>query len=254
MAVDGGVGPLPGGLTAAQCVRGVAGPIGRLGGAWMFDEQTNARGEQLGLSRWSWYHCGRGGVLGDVDASVVVAAFGFFPPALQRKAWERGRAVRPVADTARDYARACAEWGRRSFGSPEDAGRLADLLGTVLAAVDVAGLPLFAAWRAVAAAGPDDGPARLALALQVAREHRGSAHLLAVVAAGIEPLQAVVSGRYGPRNAEFFGWPQPWPDPEVARVAMAEVEASTDGLVEPAYAVLSAAERAELMEGLRAHA
>jgi hypothetical protein len=176
MAVDGGVGPLPGGLTAAQCVRGVAGPIGRLGGAWMFDEQTNARGEQLGLSRWSWYHCGRGGVLGDVDASVVVAAFGFFPPALQRKAWERGRAVRPVADTARDYARACAEWGRRSFGSPEDAGRLADLLGTVLAAVDVAGLPLFAAWRAVAAAGPDDGPARLALALQVAREHRGSAH------------------------------------------------------------------------------
>jgi hypothetical protein len=239
-------------LTAAQCVRGVAGRIGRLGGAWMFDEQTNARGEQLGLSRWSWYHCGRGGVLGDVDASVVVAAFGFFPPALQSKAWNRGRGVRPVGDTAQDYAQACADWGRRTFGSLESAGRLADLLGGALAAVDVAGLPLFAAWRVVAATGPADAPARLALALQAGREHRGSCHLVAVVAAGIDPLQAVVSGRYGPRNAEFFGWAPPWPDPQVAREAMVEVEAVTDRLVEPAFAALPTEQRAELVEGLRA--
>ena len=81
-------------------------------------------------------------------------------------------------------------------------------------------MPLFAGWRARLHAGPTDGPARLALALQAAREHRGSCHLVAVTAAGVDPLQAVMSGRYGAKNAEFFGWPEPYPDPEGAKEAM----------------------------------
>ena len=241
-------------MTPAEAVRGVAGPIGRLGGEWMFDEATNERGVELGLSRWSWYHCGRGGVLGDCDASVVVAAFGFFPPALQAKAWDRGRAVLPVATITHEYAGACATWGRRVFADVPDAGRLADLLTTALDGAAVAGLPLFAGWRALARGGGErlDDAGRLALALQVGREHRGGLHLAAVVAAGVDPLQAVVSGRYGTANAAFFGWPEPWPDPAVGKDAMAAVEAVTDRLVEPAYAVLAADERAELVTGLRA--
>jgi hypothetical protein len=93
---------------------------------------------------------------------------------------------------------------------------------------------------------------RLALALQAAREHRGGSHLVAVAAAGIAPLQAVMSGRYGATNAEFFGWPQPWPDPEVARDAMMQVEHVTDTMVQPAFTTLTAEERAELTAGLRA--
>lgn len=239
-------------MTPEEAVRAVAGPVGRLGGAWMFDGQVQARGEELGLSTWSWYHCGRGGVLGPVDPSVVVAAFGFFPPALQAKAWSKGAAVRPVAQTARDYALACADWGTRTFSSVPAAGRLAELLLTAAAAVEPAGIPLFAGWRALAAEmGATDPAARLALALQVMREHRGGLHLVAVVAEGVAPLQAVMSGRYGATNAEFFGWPQPWPDPELARAAMLAAEGRTDDLVRPAYAALSAAERAELAEGLR---
>lgn len=241
-------------MTPQECVKGVAGPVGRLGGAWMFDAETDARGKALGLSTWSWYHCGRGGVLGDADASVVVAAFGFFPPALQSKAWDKGLVVLPAREIAGHYAQACAAWGRRVFGEGSD--RLADLLVTAMATAEPAGLPLFAGWRAlladVDAGGVLDGPGRLALALQVAREHRGSNHLVAVVAAGVPPLQAVMSGRYGATNAEFFGWPQPWPDPEVATGQMARAEAVTDELVAPAYAALSEAERAELTAGLRA--
>ena len=245
-------------MTPEEAVRGVAGPIGRLGGEWMFDEATNERGVELGLSRWSWYHCGRGGVLGDCDASVVVAAFGFFPPARQARAWDKGRAVLPVATITHEYAEACAAWGRRVFADVPGAGRLADLLTTALDAAAVAGLPLFAGWRASArtadgaAGGQLEGAARLALALQVGREHRGGLHLVAVVAAGIDPLQAVVSGRYGTANAAFFGWPEPWPDPAAGKDAMAAAEIVTDTLVEPAYAVLSPAERAELVIGLRA--
>ncbi len=236
-------------MTPEECVKGIKGPVGKLGGAWMFDGKVNARGEELGLDTWAWYHCGRGGVLGQPDPSVIVAAFGFFPPELQTKAWNKGIAVMAAPDIAEEYAKACADWGSSRFG--EGAGRLADLLTTALDSASLVGLPLFAGWLAKLHAAPADGPARLALALQAAREHRGSCHLVAVAAAGVPPLQAVMSGRYGATNAEFFGWPQPWPDPELAKDAMAAAEVVTDAMVAPAYAVLTDAERDELTAGLR---
>jgi hypothetical protein len=219
----------------------------------MFDSVVHARGQELGLGTWPWYHCGRGGVLGQPDASVIVAAFGFFPPELQTKAWNKGVAQMPARQIADEYAKACAEWGFERFATVEAAGRLADLLTTALDNASVLGLPLFAGWRAeLHRVDGGSGQVRLALALQAAREHRGSNHLVAVAAAGIPPLQAVMSGRYGATNAEFFGWPQPWPDPEVAKDAMAAVETVTDALVAGAYTALTDDERAELTAGLRA--
>lgn len=238
-------------MSPEETVRKLAGPISKLGGAFMFDAATFARGEALGMDAWTFYHCGRGGVLGNPDPSVVVAAFGFFPPAVQTKSWNKGLAVMDPAKTAQAYAEACADYGRAHF-AVEGAGRLADLLMTALDAADVAAIPLFAGWRALAHSGPSDGPARLALALMAGREHRGSCHLISVRAAGISPLQAIMSGRNGATAAEFFGWPQPWPDPAVAAAAMAEVEARTDALVRPAFEALTEAEREELVTGLRA--
>jgi hypothetical protein len=237
-------------MTPDECVAGIKGSVGKLGGAWMFDAAVNARGTELGLDTWAWYHCGRGGVLGQPDASVVVAAFGFFPPALQTKAWDKGVSVMAAPAIAEEYAKACAAWGSGRFGDGAD--RLADLLTTALDAAPLMGLPLFAGWLRKLHEGPADGPARLALALQAAREHRGGCHLVAVAAAGVDPLQAVMSGRYGATNAEFFGWPQPWPDPEGARQEMAAAEVVTDAMVAPAYAALTGDERAELTAGLRA--
>lgn len=239
-------------ISSQQCARAVAGPIGKLGGEWMFDAAVHARGAELGLDTWAWYHCGRGGVLGQPDPSVVVAAFGFFPPELQIKAWNKGVAVLPAADIAAEYATSCATWGRGRFAPSPEVDRLADVLTSALDSASVLGLPLFAGWRAKLRTGPKDGPARLALALQAGREHRGSCHLVAVAAAGIPPLQAVMSGRYGASNAEFFGWSQPWPDPEFARDAMLAVEDVTDALVAPAFEILTGSERAELAAGLRA--
>ncbi len=237
-------------MTPLECVRAIAGPVGKLGGAWMFDAQVNARGEELGLDTWAWYHCGRGGVLGNPDPSVIVATFGFFPPDLQTKAWNKGVAVMAPEQISQEYAAACRAWGERSFGDGAD--RLADLLSSALDSAVLTGLPLFAGWRAILTAAADaPGPQRLALALQAAREHRGGSHLVAVAAAGIPPLQAVMSGRYGGTNAEFFGWPKPWPDPDLARDAMAAVESVTDAMVEPAFETLTSDERAELAVGLR---
>ncbi|MCW2706796.1 MAG: hypothetical protein JWM22_638 [Frankiales bacterium] len=241
-------------MTPEECARGIAGAVGRIGGEWMFDPVVHARGTELGFENtWSWYHCGRGGVLGNAPASVVVAAFGFFPPELQTKAWEKGCAVMDPPDTSREYAAACAAWGTRRFASVEAAGRLADLLTRALDSAPTIGLPLFAGWRDVLhrydTAGPHE---RLALALQTAREHRGGSHLVAVAGYGVDPLQAVMSGRYGATNAEFFGWPKPWPDPEIGKEQMAAAERVTNHMVSPAFSVLTDDERAELTAGLRA--
>jgi hypothetical protein len=240
-------------VTPYEAVRGAAGPVGRLGGAFMFAAETHARGAELGFEGWSYYHLGRGGVLGDGNAAVVVAAFGFFPPALHTKAWDKGRAVMSPPEVARDYAACCTRFGSATFTSYEGAARLTELLTAVNDAASPMGLPVFAGWRDLAreVPAPDDG-ARLALALQVARELRGGAHLIAVRVQGVDPLQAVVSGRYGTANAEFFGWPQPWPDPDAGKAAMAAAEDLTDRLVEPAFEALSSDELDELVTHLRA--
>lgn len=242
-------------MTPEECVRGVAGPISKLGGAFMFDEATFTRGQALGMDPWVFYHCGRGGALGNPDPSVVVAAFGFFPPALQTKTWNKGVRLMDPAKIFDLYAEACVEYGRQHFAF-DNADRLADLLMKALDSADVAAMPLFAGWRAKvhghSFAGPSDGPGRLALALMAGREHRGSSHLVCVRAAGIDPLQAIMSGRNGAAAAEFFGWPQPWPDPALAKDQMAEVESNTDRLVLPAFAPLTDDERTELVTGLRA--
>jgi len=238
-------------VTPQEAVRGTAGAIGKVGGAFMFDQEVFARGAELGLDLWAWYHCGRGGVLGDPHPSVVVAAFGFFPPQLQTKAWNKGVAVMPPAQAAAHYAEACVEYGRRRFASVGGTERLAELVTLVLDNAEPAGLPLFAGWRQKLYDGPADGPGRLALALQAARELRGGSHLLAVRAAGIPPLNAIMSGRNGATAAEFFGWPQPWPDPEDYKAAMTSVEQVTDAMLVPAYGALSADELGELTLGLR---
>lgn len=248
---DGSAGavPAPGspgdGPGVAETVRAAAGPVSRLGGAFMTDPATREAGAALGLKAWRLYHAGRAGVLGDVDASVVAAAEVFFPPERVADAWEKGRAVRPPREVAEAYAGLCQAWGRERLGGFGGAGRLAGLAERVAAGADVAGLPLFAGWRAMPL--PDDAPARLAQLLHVLREHRGGLHGVAVLAAGLRPLEAIVAGAQGAAGAAWFGWSEPFPDPEPLRERRQAAEETTDRLVAPAFAALGPGERAELV-------
>ena len=109
-------------MTPEEAVRGVAGPVGKLGGGCMFDAATHARGQELGLAAGLLPLRPRRGPRRR-HPSVVVAAFGFFPPALQAQGLGPGRAALPVAQFARDYAACCADWGRRTFAEvPTPAG------------------------------------------------------------------------------------------------------------------------------------
>ncbi len=219
--------------------------IGSLGGGFMISPQARSFAKDHGLRGREAYVLGRGAVLGDVDADVVISAFGFWPADVIRPAWDGGRAILPVREALPKYADVARNWGRARFDGYADAGRLAELLRTVADGADVEAVALFAGWRAVELPSDDEG--RLAQLLHVLREHRGGLHLVAVVASGLTPHQAVLSGPGGPDNARFFGYEEPFEEVSHLIEVRAATEELTDRLVAPAYDVLGHDERSDLL-------
>ncbi|MGW5437639.1 SCO6745 family protein [Nocardia asteroides] len=220
-----------------------------LGGAFMISREVRDFGAAVGVPGFhGTYTRGRGGVLGDVDADVVSAAFGFFEPGCVRAAWES--VPLPAADAATAYLAACHDFGRRKLALFDDADRLAHLLGRVVAAAPSAGLPLFAGWRAMPVP-TDDGRAAAIQLTHVLRELRGGLHFIAVTAHGLTPLQAIlIAGSPmsdGPTHARMLGWSEPFEEvTDGMRARWDAAEALTDELVTPCFEVLDAAERDEL--------
>jgi hypothetical protein len=233
-------------MTAEEAAAAAARPIGSVGGRFMSWVPTFRRGTAAGFPKgWYFYAAGRGGVLGDVDADVVAAAFVYFPADWLRDHWETARTVMEPRQAAAEYAAACHEWGREHLTEVEGLDRLAVLLARVADSADPAGAPLFAGWRALPR--PDDAAGAVAQLLMVMREHRGGQHAMTVLAEGLTPVEAVVTGG-GAGNAKFFNWPTPLPDPEPLRAAYANAEARTTRLAARAYEVLSPDERRELVD------
>lgn len=238
---------------AREIAAAVKGPVGRLGGAFMISREAKAFAQEAGLEGYfPAYFRGRCGVLGEVDADVVAAAAGFFPAEAVREAWEAAAEV-PAASAAQRYAVVAQDFGRRKLaGLPEgDAARLGELLRLVADGADVVGAPLFAGWRAVPL--PDDPRARVIQLAHVVRELRNGLHIVAVLATGLSPLEAVLSGGSallsdGETNAEYFGWPRPYPEvTEDVRARREDAERLTDTLIAPAFEVLDDGEAKELV-------
>ena len=100
---------------------------------------------------------------------------------------------------------------------------------------------------------PGDVGARVALTTHVLREMRGAAHITAVVACGLSPLDAVLAStnappRTGPAYAEQMGFTGPFRDPEEVRPARLEAEALTARIMATYYGSLDGGELAEFGE------
>lgn len=231
----------------------VKGSIGNLGGAFMISREAKAFAQETGLAGWTPYFRGRCGVLGEVDADVVAAAAGFFPPDVVRAAWEAGSAI-PAAEAAARYSEMCQGFGARKLGAltDDEATRLAGLIEAVCDHAGVVPAPLFAGWRAMPR--PAEPRGRAIQAAHVLRELRGGLHVVAVHTVGLAPLEAVLGNAtglvpIGEGNAEFFGWPRPYPAlTDDTRERRARAEELTDALVAPAFGVLDDRERAELAD------
>ena len=219
-----------------------------MGGAFMLHPDVLGPGKEAGYpGGFSYYVVGRGGVLGDVDADVVVSAFGFFAPGLVSSLWNAGLTVEGARAAARRYADGCTTWGRSRLAEFTGAERLADLLGRVVDAADVGGLSLFSGWRRVDR--PTDAAGRCYLLIHVTRELRGSAHLIACVASGLTPRDAVLANPVGGVDqAEKFGWSGPFEATPDASATFATAEDLTDRLMARHLDVLSDDEQRELSE------
>jgi hypothetical protein len=227
-------------LTAANRT---ATAVSTVGGHFMLDGDTYKRGAELGFQGLDFYVTGRGGVLGDVDADVVAAAFTFFEPGGIRALWDQGRSVMPATEAAREFAACCAAWAERHVPDDLDAARLAELAGRVVADARPACAPMFAAWRSVAV--PEAPKAAAVHHLNTLRELRNGLHGAAVVSSGLTPLEAV--SLKAPHMAPIFGWAAP-AETEGLQPRWDAAEEQTTRAIAHAYGGLDDAERDELAE------
>ncbi len=234
-------------MDAVTVARSMRGSIGMLAMAWLMAETTVEKATAAGMPAGTGaYAIGRMGVLGDCPPDNVVAAAYFWNPDTMRQAVHDGRAVMAPADGAAIYARICQEWGEDHLAGFDGAVRLGELCEKVVNHASPLGAPTFVGWRDMPL--PEPGPGRTFQLCQTMRELRFGRHAVAVQASGMTPLEAILSGPAGAWNAEFFGWPEPYPDVADLTDERDAIESLTDRLHAPDFETLTDDERAELRE------
>jgi len=233
-------------MTPQELVATACPKIGSLGAAFYFIPETVGRGKERGLDGFRFYFLGRGGVLGDVEAKVVQAAFGYFEPALVAKMWNTAREKMAPREAGRLYMECAADLGRRKFSGVAGLDAFCAAAEKVIAAAEPASLPLFAGIAAEPLA--EDLPARAMQLVAVLREYRGSAHLLAVMASGLSPKVAHAIKR--PDDVGTFGYAEAPAVTDADRAKLDAAEALTDALVLVGYSALSPAEADTLLAGV----
>jgi len=198
-------------MNELQVASAIAPIIGSLGAEYMLDSDTAATGAAAGYkSSFDFYFAGRGGVLGDVDADVIYAAFMFFDHALVEKLWNRSIKVEGARAAGKRYLQCCDSWGRKHLANFPDLEKFIKPAAKLVAGVDSSGLSLFAGVRAEQL--PIDAPAKAYRLINSLRELRGCFHIAALVTFGITGLQATISSKGDDGTAKMHGWMPPYPD------------------------------------------
>ncbi|MFQ5557257.1 MAG: hypothetical protein ACE5GB_07090 [Acidimicrobiales bacterium] len=223
--------------------------LGTIGSAFYFAPATVAVGERMGLDPFQFYAIGRGGVLGDVESPVVQSAFGYFEATTLANLWTSARERTAPREAGAAFMECAREFGRDRFAEIEELDGFCEAARAIVAAVDPAGLALYAATAAEPLCHDIAGRAmQLAVVL---REYRGSVHLLAVVAECLAPSRAHYLKRPGD-YAMFGHTDEPAPATEAEREAHAAAESRTDAICGEAFACLDDAHRAVFVAGIDA--
>jgi hypothetical protein len=230
-------------MDALQAAAATATAVSTVGSHFMLDGNTYKRGAELGFAGLDFYVAGRGGVLGEVDADVVTAAFTFFEPQHIRTQWEAGRAVMTPAEAADAFSSCCDTWAEQNVPDDLDAARLAELAGRVAAAARPACAPVFAGWRALPV--PSSPKAAAVHHMNSLRELRLGVHAAAVITEGLTPLEAV--SVKSPQMAPIFGWPST-AEVDGLQPRWDHAEERTTAAMAHAYEGLDDAERDELAQ------
>lgn len=229
-------------------MKATAGKIGDIGAAYFFAPDTLRRGKEVGLDGFRFYFLGRGGVLGDVEAGVIRAAFGYFEPGLVDKIWTSAKAIMAPRDAARIYISCGHDFGRTRFADIDRLDGFVDAATTVIGAVEGTSLPLFEAVRCEPV--PEDVPAAAMHQAMVLRELRGSVHLLANTACGLESRHA--HGIKRPEAFKMFGYEAEIRVTDDDRAKWLRAEQLTDDILVPAYDSLTDEQAAAFVAGVDA--
>lgn len=190
------------------------------------------------------YVAGRGGVLGGVTGATLSAVFAVFEPTSLSAMWEEGVAVRGADGAAQQYWTQTAEFGRKYLSGAQGLDRIAALGEKVIATTPIAGLPLFAGWRAMPLA--DDAAARALQVMFVLRELRAGVHFNALTISGITPVEAHMLNK-GRQYTMMFGWAEPFADGAEKKDRYLDIEQATNRrMAEIFAAALDSAEAEEL--------
>jgi hypothetical protein len=224
--------------------------IGDLGAAFYFIPETLAVGKSMGLGGMEFYVQGRAGQMGNTEPEAVAAAFGYFKPALLKSVLDAANAKSEPRVTGAAFMNACATLSRAKLSGIANLEAFVAALDKVNNAADGDGLALYAAINTEKLA--DDAAGRALQLIAILREYRGSAHLVALRAAGLDSKTAHYMKR--PDMWKQFGYTEDEAPviTDAITKAREEAERLTDLIVEPAYAVLSDAERTVLVDGLKA--
>jgi len=217
-----------------------------------FAPEPQAAYRELGLrGYWRGYFASRAAPLGPVGPHLVTALFGGFAPGMVARAipqvWTVA-APEPVQAARLSGASAALQ---RLIGDQDATVRAAAALtGACVEALPLPGRPMAAAQAGLNR--PESALAALWHDCTVLREFRGDAHLAAVAIAGLvwpEP-HLLQRNRVDPRQREHRGWDEETWQRAAERVRgrdLREVEAMTDTLAAPGFAVLGPAEQEELV-------
>jgi hypothetical protein len=246
------VGGSPATDAPAGAIMRITEPIQRYTRRWMLDPATDQYGVDLGFEKGSqFWVVGRAGVLGSCPAEVAAAAIAFEPLHVVQQAWSAVPEGTTHLDVALEYSGRAVAWAERALADvdPQVLDRV-DRLGRRVAAAAPGSMGvLFAGWRTLDP--PESLAGRAGLTIHVLRELRGAAHICAIAACGLTPVDAILSAphpppRTGPGYAERMGWTGPFRDPSEVRGARMEAETLTSRSLEPYFAVLSAQELRDL--------
>ena len=178
---------------ALEVVQATSVPIHDIGTAIYLSQDVFAWAAEWGWPNpFAFYFAGRGGMLGDVSAEVVVSAFGWFQPDAARLMYDEGASVGGASAAAARMAEAHGRWGEEHYGGVKGIDEIVSVTEDLVDGLEGSGIPLFVGWRRPARAGSPAGRARPADA-DVARVARrappGRHHVRGPLAARGDPDQ-----------------------------------------------------------------
>jgi hypothetical protein len=225
--------------------------LGKIGQAFYFHPDTVARGQELGMKPFQFYGLGRGGVLGDVDNSVVHSAFGYFHPAMIDHVVGGARELIGARECGREYMECARNLGRATFADLEGLAEFSEAAEALADIIDGTALTLYVATAAEPLCA--DLPGRAMQHAVALREWRGSVHLVAIVGSGLDPVRAHVVKR--PDDYAMFGYRDEMVEAtEQERAAHEAAEGTTNEICSAALAKLTDEQRTAYAAGVDAMA